>query len=689
MKAIILVGGLGTRLREIVPDKPKGMALFAGKPFLEYQLNYLKKQGITEIILCTGYLHEQIENFFGDGSDFGVSITYSKEEERLGTAGAIKNAEKFLKESFLVLNGDTYCGIDFNELIKFHKEREGLATIALNKSKNNSRYGSVILNVENKIINFQEKNQIEGSNLMNSGVYIFEPEVLQLIPEIFLKDKRIFLENYIFPILSQKRKLNGYVWEGYFIDMGVPDSYKEFKKWILNSLCINGNCTVREAMASFGIDNIGTALIVNEKNYLEGIVTDGDIRRYIIKDDDLNKPIKEIMIKNPVTAKWGWPKEKIIKLINPRVRHLPIIDEGGILRDVILSADIEERAKKRIIIRAKAPLRISFAGGGTDIYEYFKEFQGYVLSSTIDKYCKGTLIKREDSKIMINSLDFDIIENVNSINDLCYNGKLDLIKAVIKLMEPDFGFDLYLYSDVPPGTGLGCSASIAAVVAGLINHIKDKKLSDYKLAEIIYKAEREEIKVKGGLQDQYASVFGGFNFIEFREKNIVVYPLRIKKEILEELNSNLFLCYTGKTRVSGDIQENLIKAQENIFGEENKDIMEALSKLKEITLKIKDVLLMGKIEEFGKLLHESWENKKRTNKKISSTFIDEFYNIGIRNGALGGKILGAGGGGYLLFFCSPLKKKQVTEKLKEAGGKILNFNFDSEGLITWNSTNGY
>ncbi len=675
MKALILVGGLGTRLRSVIQDIPKPMAPIGGRPFLEYQIRWLIKYGFTDIVLCVGYLGDYINNYFGDGSRLGIKIEYSYEKKLLGTAGAIKNAERFIPkgEHFLVLNGDSYAKINFNKLLEFHNNKKSRFTIGITKSKEMTRYGGVEINNEGKVISFAEK--AGKGEYINGGVYLFEPKLLDYIP----KNKKVSLETEIFPILVKKCELNSHVWDGYFIDIGVPESYSQLQQDILESIIVKEGCSVKDTMINMDNSGLGIALIVDEKRKLKGLITDGDIRRFIIKEDDLNRKIQDVMIKNPVTAKVGWPKERIRSLINPRIRHIPLVDDKGIVRDIVLYTDLREESKEVSIVRAKAPLRVSFAGGGTDIDQYFRSYGGYVLNTTIDKYCHGTLIKRNDSRICIKSFDFDAEENIEHISEIQYDGKLDLIKAVIKLLNPAFGFDLYLHSDVPPGSGLGSSAAIAAVVAGLLNHLKEERLDDYQLADLIYKAEREEIKIDGGWQDQYATIFGGFNFIEFQKEEIVVHPLRVQEEILSELNSNLFLCYTGKTRVSGDI----IKNQKKSYVNKKEDVMMALARLKEITLSIKGALLRGKMEEFGNLLHEAWENKKRLDAKISDSYINKLYDIAIKNGALGGKILGAGGGGYMLFFCPVLKKNDVTKKLESAGGKILDFNFDTKGLISW------
>lgn len=679
MKALILCGGLGTRLRSVISDVPKAMAPVGGKPFLLYQINWLKKYQFTDIVLCVGYKAEHIKNYFGDGSRFGVSITYSQEEELLGTGGAIKLAEPFVQGTFLVLNGDTYAKIDFSKLLEFHRQKQSQYTLGLTKVNDPARYGSVALDQDSRITAFFEKQAglSLSENYINGGVYVFEPDIFKHIPY----GKKVSLEQEIIPRLLENR-FYGHVWEGSFIDMGVPDSYQQLQNEVLESLFVLEDDSLREVMLKMDQASLGIALVVDQHRKLQGLVTDGDVRRFIIQEADLQRKIKDIMVKNPVTASVHWPSEKIQSLANPRIRHIPLLDDEGKVVDIMLSADLQGRGEA-VTVRAKAPLRISFAGGGTDIYHYFKDAGGYVVNSTIDKYCRGTLIKKPGPQIMIFSADFGVEEKIDDVRYMTYDGPLALVKAVIKLMKPSFGFELHLSSDVPPGTGLGSSAAIAAIVASLLNRFREEQWDDYQLAEIIYKAEREELNIQGGWQDQYATIFGGFNFMEFRKEEIIVHPLRVSSEIIEELNNNLFLCYTGKTRSSGDIQARLAKKQDLQGSGRDEEVRKALERLKEITLRIKSALLKGRMQEFGELLHEGWENKKRLDSKISDDYINTLYDIGIKNGALGGKILGAGGGGYLLFFCSPLKKKIVATELEKAGGQVVDFNFDLGGVTSW------
>jgi D-glycero-alpha-D-manno-heptose-7-phosphate kinase len=383
------------------------------------------------------------------------------------------------------------------------------------------------------------------------------------------------------------------------------------------------------------------------------------------------------MTSEPVVAEEGTTQRQLLMLFDKRIKHVPIVNKHGFLKDLILYEDFHYIPKSHVIVRAKAPVRVSFAGGGTDVTYYFEKNCGIVISAAINKYCYGTLVKRLDKKINLISQDFQQSVNVDSIEQFEYDGNLDLLKAAIKLMKPEYGFDLYTQSEIPPGSGLGASAMISAVVVGLLNFFREDKLDEYQIAELAFQAERIELNIAGGWQDQYAAVFGGFNFIEFAKDDIIVHPLRINDNTLNELESNLLLCYTGQTRSSGKIHE---KQKEDYQEEKRKD---AFDSTKEIAYQIKNALLKGKLSEFGELLHQAWEIKKRFHPAISNSRINELYEIGRANGAIGGKVLGAGGGGYILFYCSPLKKSNVQQKLAEAGGTFLNFNFDFKGLRTW------
>ena len=335
-----------------------------------------------------------------------------------------------------------------------------------------------------------------------------------------------------------------------------------------------------------------------------------------------------------------------------------------------------------MLIRSKAPLRISFCGGGTDVSPYPQEKGGVVLSATINKYVYSSLIPLQGkNKIKVNSLDYDITVKYEKEDDLRYNGELDLVKSVIKNMKimGGKGVEVYLHSDAPPGSGLGSSSTMVVSLIGLFKHWLSMPLTNYDIADLAYRIERVDLRIKGGLQDQYAATFGGFNFIEFLKDAVIVNPLRISEDIVEELNYNLLLCYTGKRGLSA----NIIEEQVDGFVEKKKSVVGAMDELKRITVEMKNTFLQGKLNNFGRLLHYAWENKKKMATKITTPFIDEMYEVACKKGALGGKILGAGGGGYLLIYAPFNKRHTIAKELKKLGGQIVNFDFEFRGLRTW------
>lgn len=444
-------------------------------------------------------------------------------------------------------------------------------------------------------------------------------------------------------------------------------------------IVISERSTLRETMLAMDQMPLGIIVLVDEKRCLKGVVTDGDLRRAIATGSDIDSPVSAVMNRNPVKIRQDESNHRVLRLFNERIRQIPVVDEGGSVVDVLLYSDYLKKSldsKRAVTVRACAPLRVSFAGGGTDIDNYIRSKTGAVLSTTIKKYFRGTLVKREDSQIIINSLDFKKRLVIASIDDIKYDGEVDLIKAVIKLMRPEFGMDLYLQSDVPPRSGLGGSSSAAVAVAGLLNYFREEKLDDYQIAEIAFQAERVELGIGGGWQDQYAAVFGGLNFMEFRDKDVFIHPLRLKQDLINELESSLILFYTGQTRVS---EANAGQTSPPVSPQTEA----ALDRTRELTLEMRNYLLKGDLSHFGELLHTLWEIKKVFAGKITNAHIDDLYRKARENGAWGGKVLGAEGGGYLLVICPPLVRHKIMAALTEAGAKNVDISFDTQGLQTW------
>lgn len=340
-----------------------------------------------------------------------------------------------------------------------------------------------------------------------------------------------------------------------------------------------------------------------------------------------------------------------------------------------------QQGESHLLFRAKAPLRVSFAGGGTDVPPFPAREGGAVLNATINRYAFGALRPNTNGKIGIESVDLGLALSFNATDVPAYDGNLDLVKAAIQKLggQDTTGYDLFLHSDAPPGSGLGSSSTMMVVLVGLFKELKNLPLTDYDTADLAYVIERKHLGIEGGLQDQYAATFGGFNFMEFGQGQVIVNPLRISQDVLNELEHNLLLCYTGTTRRSDRIIEDQMARYER--GEQA--TVEGLRKQKEVAIAMKNALLQRRLRVFAELLAEGWESKKKLSPKVSTERMDEMYEQARRHGALGGKIPGAGGGGYMLFYCMFEGKHKVAEALRCMGAQTCEFSFESRGLQTW------
>jgi D-glycero-alpha-D-manno-heptose-7-phosphate kinase len=331
--------------------------------------------------------------------------------------------------------------------------------------------------------------------------------------------------------------------------------------------------------------------------------------------------------------------------------------------------------------RAKAPLRLSFAGGGTDVPPFPEREGGLVLSATINRYAYGALAPRDDSRIAVESADLGATADYADGDPLDYDGHLDLVKAAIRKLGRG-GFDLFLHSGAPPGSGLGLSSTVIVTLIGLLKEYHGLALTDYEIAELAFTLEREDLGIQGGMQDQYAATFGGFNFIEMTGDRVLVNPLRISDEVVNELEHNMLLCYTGKTRRS----DHIISDQTSRYVARDEQALTGLRMQKDLAVQMKDALLRRRLNDFGELLGTAWEFKKKMSPRISNEFIDEAYDAACREGALGGKVTGAGGGGYMLFFCPFEVRHRVADRLTRMGAITTEFEFSPRGLTTWTVT---
>lgn len=332
-------------------------------------------------------------------------------------------------------------------------------------------------------------------------------------------------------------------------------------------------------------------------------------------------------------------------------------------------------------VRARAPLRVSYAGGGTDVPPYPGLKGGVVLSSTIQNYAYCSISARPDEMVTVSREDQDVSIGPGRLSELEGTGEVEFVRAVAKKFSVEEGFDADLRYDALPGTGLGSSSALCVALIGAFREWRGKSMTDYDIANLAYDVERNDVGIPGGLQDQYASTFGGFNLIEFKNGANVVNPLRIKRETLNELEYNSLLFFTGTTRRSGGILQRQIES----YKHKDPKVMDALERMKELTLEMKDSLLTGNLTEFARLLNSEWVTKKALDSAISTEEVDRLLHAAIENGAIGGKLLGAGGGGFLFVYCEPGKKVHVERGLERLGGKAFPVRFDLEGLQTWRS----
>ena len=328
-------------------------------------------------------------------------------------------------------------------------------------------------------------------------------------------------------------------------------------------------------------------------------------------------------------------------------------------------------------IHAVAPLRISFVGGGTDFPHWYAHHGGAVLSATIDHYVRVSIEPRADRQVRVRSLDLGHLVEYHVDEPPEYDGVMDLAKAAIARMGIDIGVDVDIESEAPPGSGLGgSSALVTAVVAGLAM-AQDRSLTARELAELSYTVEREDLAISGGWQDQYAAAFGGCNLIEFLAASTSVSPVDADPSRMEDLRRNLLLCYTGNVRRN----VGLIDTQIELFRRGREETLLGMKQLVEMAFAMREVIEHGDLQDLGAMLREAFESKKRMNPHVTEdTPIDAMLEAARAAGATGGKICGAGGGGYLLIACSPDVRADVRTSLEALGGQFAPFDFDPNGV---------
>jgi D-glycero-alpha-D-manno-heptose-7-phosphate kinase len=447
----------------------------------------------------------------------------------------------------------------------------------------------------------------------------------------------------------------------------------------LDVFLIARSATLRDALQRIEANHHGLVFVADPNGAVTGVATDGDIRRCLLEGGSLDDPIDHCANSDFIWEKPATPRELLLKKLDHRIRVIPLLDASRCLVGIVSRDHLPVQAEGAVYARARAPVRISFGGGGSDLTHYFSGNEGgAVINTTISLYSHATLRVREDAQIIIRSLD--LRENMQADDlpaALAQTSRFGLIQALLRAIKPDFGFELYLHSDFPTRSGLGGSAVVSASVLGCFNQFRRDQWDLHELAEIAYQAERHYLGVAGGWQDQYATVFGGFNFMEFRMDQNIVHPLRIHPDTLLELEESLVLCDTGTTHDSGDIHQD---QRQQMATAHVRAMVETNVRL---SYEMRNDLLRGRLLQFGQSLDKAWQFKRQFSEKISTSRLDHIYAQAKKNGAIGGKLLGAGGGGFFLFYAPPFCKHELITHLEASGLKIRPFRFEPHGLQAW------
>ncbi|GAB4110353.1 MAG: GHMP kinase [Roseiflexaceae bacterium] len=326
---------------------------------------------------------------------------------------------------------------------------------------------------------------------------------------------------------------------------------------------------------------------------------------------------------------------------------------------------------------ARTPVRISFGGGGTDLAAYYERYGGMVVSASINKYIYGIVTKNFDTTFQVISADYRTVLNVPTDGRPYSNNHLELrlSQAIYEHFDLRMPINVFIASEVPPGTGLGSSSTTSVTLCNIFSTLKGQMMSKQQLAEAAYEIETKRLEAPIGKQDQYAAAFGGLNCFEFTADGVKVSPLKMNANTVRTFERRIMLFYTGATRQAREILAEQREKSEQRSGR----TVEALHRIKDLGWQIKAAIEEGRLDDFGMMLHESWQHKKQLASGVTNSFIDQSYDAALAAGALGGKITGAGGGGFLMLYCHEDHQDAVRTALEELGLRQIRCAFEFEG----------
>jgi D-glycero-alpha-D-manno-heptose-7-phosphate kinase len=339
---------------------------------------------------------------------------------------------------------------------------------------------------------------------------------------------------------------------------------------------------------------------------------------------------------------------------------------------------------QRLSVRARAPLRLGLAGGGTDLSPYCDQHGGAILNATIGRYAYAHLSFRRDHQLCFSAHDVDQEDSMPLAAELPLDQGLLLHRAVHNRIVRDYlrgrihAITVTSTVDAPAGSGLGASSALVVALVEAYRAAFNLPLGRYDVARLAYEIERIDLGLAGGRQDQYAAAFGGMNYMDFLPGDrVIVNPLRVSNSFLCEFEASLIVCFTGASRASAIIQDQVKAATEH------GDALEAMHQLKSDALDMKQALLAGNIRHIAEVLNRSWQAKRRTSKSVSNSKVEEIFELGMKNGAVAGKVSGAGGGGFLMFMTDPELRYRLVTALNDYGVAASPVQFTVGGAEAW------
>lgn len=436
--------------------------------------------------------------------------------------------------------------------------------------------------------------------------------------------------------------------------------------------------TIEQALVKIEINKDGIIFVVDSKAKVCGSLTDGDIRRHLLNGGSIGDPVNLAMNSHFKSVEKGSPRHLILNSLDQNIKVIAEVDDSGRLLKVHTRDRLKFFPKKVTSVQSRAPVRLTFCGGGSDTKAFFSKAPGAVLNATINLFSNAKLKIRDDDKIWVNSADLMASKSFSSLLELEKNPEqFKLAASVVKIMKPTFGFDLHLWSDFPLNSGMGGSSAVLTSIILCFNEAMGLSLGKHDVAQLAFQAERLCMGVSGGWQDQYCAVTGGLNLMEFDLNRVRIIPVQMSDATINSLEQNLVLCFLNGGRNSGEIHSEQEKsmADEQVFLNAKTNV--------DLCYQLYEDFCSEKIGNIGSILHKSWELKKSFARGVSSAEINNIYEYARTNGAIGGKLLGAGGGGFFLFYCEPEDRVHLMNSLSQKGLVIQPFRFEFTAAKAW------